>query len=321
MKKLILIVVAVMLAVAMLPSVAMADVSIDKSLSQSTASLGDHITVTLVVNASEGPAPVTVVDTLPDPLKYIAATLSVTGGDYTSTTSEDEIVCTLTDDATYTITFDVQVTSTEDEEFDVTNTATVYKDLAQVGSASATLTIEPYAGFEKSIEDCSELDPYNVPTETDVHWWVGIYVENIDGDDIEDMEDVVVKDRLGGDLELDEVEYVDGTTDDSYTTGKTEKVHLIWSEIGDLEDEDGAYLLIEISTDVNTGRGTANNPGNSGKNPKGGHQEYTDDVCTEHELNSGAVLKFIDPDTGFQLSAHTPPITVTAHVPGCECVY
>jgi len=319
MKKLILIVVAVMLAVAMLPSVAMADVSIDKSLSESTASLGDHITVTLEVAVDEDQAPATVVDTLPDPLKYIAGTLIVTGGASTSTTSEDEIVCTLTDDATYTITFDVQVTSTEDEDFDVTNTATVTGDDTSTASDSATLTIEPYAGFEKWIEDCSEADPYNVPTDTDVHWLVGIYVENIDGDDIEDMEDVVVKDRLGGDLELDDVEYVDGSIDDR-TTGKTEKVHLTW-DVGDLADGDEAYLVIDISTDVNTGRGTANNPGNSGKNPKDGYQEYTDDVCTEHELNSGAVLKFIDPETGFQLSAHTPPITVTAHVPGCECVY
>ncbi|MBE0481108.1 MAG: hypothetical protein IBX68_09025, partial [Dehalococcoidia bacterium] len=44
-----------------------------------------------------------------------------------------------------------------------------------------------------------------------------------------------------------------------------------------------------------------------------GQQLYTEPG--DYELNSGAVLKFIDPDTGFQLSAHTPPLVVTAFEP------
>lgn len=308
MKKLLAIVLAVMLAVAMLPLTAMADVSIDKELSESEASLGDHITVTLDVSVSADQAPATVEDTLPDPLKYIDDTLSVIGGTYTCETSEDEIVCTLEDVASYTITFDVQVTSTEADEFDVTNTATVTGADASSDSDSADLTIYPYEGFEKWMEEGDE----EVPMYTDVYWVLGIYVENIDGDDIEDMEDIVVRDRLGGDLELDEVLYVSdgsigsgeiGKSGKFGPTGKTNKEHLAWTGIPDMVDADWAEAYLLISTDVN--------PGQKNKTPP--KNEYTE--AGEHDLNSGAVLKFTDPDTGFQLSAHTPPITVEAFEP------
>jgi len=73
--------------------------------------------------------------------------------------------------------------------------------------------------------------------------------------------------------------------------------------IGNLMDGSTATLSINISTDLNTGKN---------KNYPDGHQEYTSPGV--HYLNSGAVIKFIDSDgTGFQLSAHTPPLWVTAY--------
>jgi hypothetical protein len=136
-----------------------------------------------------------------------------------------------------------------------------------------------------------------------------IAVQNIDTDGIVTMENPVVKDRFGGDLEVDGTstkEFISppwtGTVVLKYK-GKTEKVQLTWKEFGDIADGDTAQLWIEISTDVNPGTG-------NGKKP--GHQEYTSPG--EHYLNSGAVVKFIDSEgTGFQLSAHTPPLLVTAY--------
>ena len=303
MKKVLLIVATVILAIAMLSLPAMANLNgtdMDKELSESEASLGDHITVTLEVDVSSDQEPATVVDTLPDPLKYIDGTLSVSGGTYTCETSEGEIVCTLEDVASYTITFDVQVTSTEADEFDVTNTATVTGAGTSSDSDSADLTLHPYEGFSKEIV----VGDDEVPLETDVHWGVVIVVANILGDEIATMEDVVVKDRLGGDLELDWNWTSEGNITISKVSGRTQKLHLAWTGITDLEGEYGALAYLEISTDINPGTG-------NGKKP--GHQEYTE--AGEHDLNSGAVLKFTDPDTGFQLSAHTPPRTVGAVEP------
>ena len=318
MKRNMIILVSVLLAVTLAVggSIAMANngTDIDKELSQSEASLGDYITVTL--NVTDGVAGQKVVDTLPDPLKYINGTLNVTGGNATCVTSEGEINCTLAENATYTITFDVQVTSTEAGNITVTNNATV--PVANI-SASAELLITPYEGFTKKVVNCTEADAYNVTIETDVDWWVELEVLNVPGDNITTMEDVVVKDRLGGDLELLEVNGApvtqpankkDSDTIGNVTvmwTGKTLKAHITW-DVGDLDEGDSANVTLLVSTDMNPGHG-------NGKNLKfpDGHQEYTE--AGEHDLNSGAVLKFTDPDTGFQLSAHTPPITVVAFEP------
>jgi hypothetical protein len=94
--------------------------------------------------------------------------------------------------------------------------------------------------------------------------------------------DVIVKDNLGGDLELND--WLESTgTFDSWTTGKTEKVHLVWT-VGDLAPAQSETLLLLVSTDMNTGHG-------NGKNPQfpEGHQEYTSPG--EHCLNSGATAK------------------------------
>ena len=94
--------------------------------------------------------------------------------------------------------------------------------------------------------------------------------------------DVIVKDNLGGDLELND--WLESTGTFTYwTTGKTEKVHLVWT-VGDLAPAQSETLSLLVSTDMNTGHG-------NGKNPKfpDGHQEYTSEG--EHCLNSGATAK------------------------------
>jgi hypothetical protein len=65
-------------------------------------------------------------------------------------------------------------------------------------------------------------------------------------------------------------------------------------------DGDSASLYLKVATVVNPG----------------GNQEYTDGIVAQHELNSGATLKFFDSDgTGLQLSAHTEPISVLTNTP------
>jgi len=293
-------------------------------LSAETATLGDHITMTLDVGVTD--LPVTVEDSLPDELSYIPDTLVVSGGEADCETSEHEIVCVLEEVESYMITFDVQVTRAsgyvgagkwyspqdlEGEDIVVENTVTIGSE-----TTTETLTITPFDGFYKLYgnawyldEDGADVDiddPLNVPTNADVHWAIGLLVYNSPGDAISEMAGVNIKDRLGNELELDEtviaiwdgkkLDY-DHDTAPAKLSGKTAQVKLSWKDIPLLAD---GYIFapkLEISTDID---------------PKMGQQEFADEVLTEHELNSGAVLKFVDPETGLHLRADIPPIVVTA---------
>jgi hypothetical protein len=116
------------------------------------------------------------------------------------------------------------------------------------------------------------------------------------------MEDTVITDRFGAEIELDdavpeteEIDEVSITHGDwsYYTRGESAKVFLRW-DIGDLDPGETARLILLVSTDLNPA----------------GHQEYTSPG--EYELNSGATLKFIDSEQDTQLSAYTDSIIVTA---------
>lgn len=311
MKKVLFPILALVLAFGLaLPMTVMAANTIDKTLSQSDADLGDHITVTLYVTVEADELPATVVDMLPNALGYIG-NFMVDSVVATPTVVGQQVSYTLTDVGTYIITFDAQVTSTEATEITVTNLAMVNSQLSNP-SATADITLQPYAGFSKAVVT-STHNPWDVvPMHTDVHWLLLIEIENITGDEIATMEDVVVKDNLGGDLEMhlcvDGCDYfgkalpqpLSMTPDVPKKSGKTEKLHLSW----DLADFDGfEQLYLEISTDVN--------PGQTKKDLH--KNEYTSEG--EHDLNSGATLKFTDPDTLNQLCAHTGPITVIAYDP------
>jgi len=301
---------------------AIALASIEKSFDRSDANLGDHVTVLLDVNNPRD-SNVLVIDELVGPgLSYISGTFEIDTNPVTPIIMGD-MLATEVESGEHQITFDVQVVGVEASDTVAENCAYVRLDLLSPieDSNCAVLTLNPYEGFTKEVNDFNDLDnagydgePNYVPIGHDLHWWLKITVENIPGDQIIDMNDIVVTDRLGGELEVDDVNYVsqsegpvslfDRTKNGKKKGGKTEKHHISW-DVGDVNDANSAELVLEISTDINTG---------TGKGKKSGHQEYTS--TGEHCLNSGAVLKFIDPQTGFQLSAHTPEICIEAYDPG-----
>jgi len=163
------------------------------------------------------------------------------------------------------------------------------------------------------------------------------------------MTNVVITDRLGAELEIDPpfpYSITHGTVS-YYTKGESAKVFLTWT-IGNLLPGHTARLKILVSTDTNPGRGDCNKDGNvdiydaillstnfgtsaypyADFDENGiidvldaitlivnygatgvGKQEYTEPGV--YELNSGATLKFIDPEQDMQLSAVTDSIYVT----------
>lgn len=281
--------------------------------------LGDHITITLTVD-NPYDANVVVEDVLPDGLAYIPdiddglegnQNLQV-DSEYVTPTIDGNKISVEVEPGEHEIVFVVQVVSVECEEILVTNTANVYAPEAVEpdDSSSVEITLYPYEGISKSILRCTEPDPLNVPMYTDVHWLLLIKVENIAGDEIDTMEDIVVKDNFGGDLELDEAgtkQFINPPPSSGTVTtkekGNTKKIQMTWDDLDDLADGEYEQLWLEISTDENPGQGKKNPPKN----------EYTE--AGPHDLNSGVTVKFIDPATGLQLSAHTCPLTVEAYDP------
>jgi hypothetical protein len=326
MKKLIAIVLAVTLltiGLAVPASAQIGDiVSITKSFDVDSAGLCDHVTGDIVVETSA--AGVVVTDDMPDGLALVDVTVTATGGGgYDLDFEEDMLEVTLNDADEYTISFEVQVTDVLSyDSFFVTNEAIATDDEANTDSASDDLELLPYYDFYKSyagawywdVDQWVYIPQDAIPVGTDVHFWM--YIDLYNSLSV-DMLDVVVKDNLGGDLEIDSWYiwahpdladgYLDITPDAGVVTvtGKTEKVHLNW-EAGEIDSGEGFYSDLEVSTDINTGTG-------NGK--KGGHQEYTDEVDTVHELNSGATLKFTASDTGFKCSVGTEPVEIETVVP------
>ena len=117
-------------------------------------------------------------------------------------------------------------------------------------------------------------------------------------------------DRLGGDLEWHVIGWNSGLIGeiDWYTKGKTEKVFINFYDGFTLAPDQEEWLFsVSVSPDINTGKGTANNPDkNSNKNPKDGHQEYTS--LGEYCLNSGATISGYIGDVPIEVS--TNPVCV-----------
>jgi len=329
MKKVIAIGLAVLLGVFMVPFSAMADATIEKELSQESANLGDVVTVTIKVAVSGDQAPVTIVDTLPDDLSYLEDSFEVNGNPEEPTVDGQEISYTLEADGEYTIEFKVQVTSApppSEEEYKVLNEAMVLKDDDPIARATDDLVIYPYEGFKKVARLVYEENEDGGTVEVGelVQWDMIITVPNNFGWDITGL---ILCDRLGGELGMagDEVDndrdgYADaddpenpdpGDLPGDYntipdgtleirTTGKTNKVHFCIKEIDITSGSEPLIFTLGVFTDHNPAK---NDPGK---------QCYTSPSPPDepYELNSGAVIKFTDPETLLQLSAHTASIPV-----------
>jgi hypothetical protein len=327
------------------------DKTVEAADSGVDADLGDHLTVELVVDNpySEN---VTVVDELPDGLAYIPDIDPVTVGNQNLTIDGSDATPTLVDNTvsvevgpgSHTIVFEVQVVEVQADEVTVDNVAKVYAPAATEpdNTDSVDITLYPYDGFGKDVEVAvyvddwdyddeigivgDTIDPWDqVPMETQVVWVMFIWVEDVVGDEVDMTDvDVLVKDNLGGDLTLyafdpEDTEepfdiwqelvaytfegFLGIVVDDRFdavTRGNTDKIQMSW-EIDEFDGDE--TLLILPGTDLNPGQKKKDAP----------KWEYT--TADDHYLNSGATLKFVDPDTGLQLSAHTPALMVTANAP------
>ena len=293
------------------------EANIDKAVSSNDGYLGDHITVTLTVENPYSSA-IKVEDVIPDGLKYIPPTsggyFKVDGSDVTPTIVGNTISTTVAN-GTHTITFNVQVVEVQCEEVDVTNTAELWYDGDPVASDSEDITLHPYEGFEKDVLLVYEETVNGVIEVNElVAWNMTItlpnnFAWNITG--------AILSDNLGGELglagdevdndrdspkKIDEGDWGDlagswNTIPDGTlairTPGKSNKVHLKITGIN-VTAGDSLDFVLGIFTDRNPS--------------KWGQQCYTSPCL--HYLNSGATLKFTDPGTGFQLSAHTCPLPV-----------
>jgi hypothetical protein len=158
---------------------------------------------------------------------------------------------------------------------------------------------EPPIEVDKVIDDSVDLGDGDGYLEVGEFWGFVLAITVTNNSDL-DITDLVVKDRLGGDLGFADS---DPAPSDIDTKGKTNKVFLEW-ELGTLPAGDSTTIYLIVYTDINTGTG-------NGK--KSGHQEYTS--TGEHELNSGANAKGMLDDE-LQVSNSSDSVTVEVLEPG-----
>jgi hypothetical protein len=270
--------------------------TIEKSVSWFVAFLGDTRTITLDVLVPTG-FTMTVEDQLPNGLNYVPGSFEVNGVSITPMVLDGTVSTTL-GAGSYTIEFDVIVTQTGASLVIVENWAYLKDNGATVAQASVDIWIHPYRGFTKHADLISTGDgDLVIEVGEDVVWLMVIEVENTLA---WTMEDVVVTDRFGAEIEIDN--FAPGDTIPAtrgsasyFTKGKSDKIFLTW-EVGDLAPGETAVLAFEVSTDTNPGKGKGE--------PL---QEYTSPG--HYELNSGAVLKFIG-EHDYLYSDHTASIEV-----------
>jgi hypothetical protein len=244
----------------------------------------------------------TVFDDLPKCLSYIPGTFSVSPAVSESPTIDNDGIKIKLDPNSYTITFEVIFDSAPAESHKGYNTAYLMDGREIIDQSTHGFWKASYCGFHKYFDIISGDDGDGIiEVGEDIHWAFWITVDNLNYD--WKMTDIVVKDRFGAELEYHPpIVTTQGPAEITYSKGKSAKMMLTWW-VGDLypvpeppEDPEGptsARLDMEISTKFNP----------SGK----GKQSYTSPG--EYEWNSGAVLKFKNPD-GIQLSANTGPLIV-----------
>jgi len=276
---------------AIAPVSSIPDKIITKSLDPDEGGLGTVVTVTLTIEGTGDDESVIVTDALKGTgFSYIPLSASITP----TSTKKGLIRFDLTEDAE--ITFEVKVTEAYAwDDMVIENEANALWSDGTEDSATAEFTIKAFESLDKGVGDDLAHETNAILGEN-TEWTLHITADNPFGFI---MEDAVIKDRFGAEIEIDGdyeagVWYTDGATQGRWqykTKGNSDKVFLTW-EIGDLAISGTATLTLEISTDLNPA----------------GHQEYTE--LGEEVLNSGATLKFIDPDQDMQLSAYTGSITV-----------
>jgi hypothetical protein len=290
-----------------------AQAPIEKTFVPDNAGLGDEVDVTVNINIPGTAIEAWFYEDLPDGLKYVYGSYQIEGSyvtpdDYGDTFIYDNLSLT---PSSQQITFKVKVVEAKTwTDWDVTNDAILWwKDDADdeyVEHHLEDFKILAFVDLTKEAEG-----PPEVEVGQDEGWIIWINFTNNFGYTITDA---VIKDRLGGDLEVHDrdnratttatdtninPDYIDGTWDLD-VKGKTRKVFIEW-DVDSVANSGTATLGFYISTDINTGTG-------NGRKPVG-HQEYTEGG--PHVLNSGATLKFTD-DDGDQLSAYTNSIEVEA---------
>jgi hypothetical protein len=254
--------------------------SIDKTVTPNYGDLGDILTVTLNVGVPAGLTMV-VEDELPDFVQYVLGTFEVDGAPVIPTV-EGNVISTTVGAGDHTITFDVIIDSVEEIPVTGTNWAYLKHNGEIVDEDSEDITAYQYCGFQKWAYLVSTGDGDEVlEVGEEIVWTLVIWVTNLYD---WTMTEVVVTDRLSAEIEIDDVLLVSHGTFDWTRKGN---IKMTW-DIGDLEPGETATLILEISTKIYKGKQQYTSPGH-------------------YELNSGATLKFLNPD-GIQLSAHTGSI-------------
>lgn len=264
----------------------------DKSWEQISATLGDILCVKLVVCNPYG-GPVLVVDNLGSACTYMAETCKLDGISLTPAVHNNKISLPV-GPGEHEITYKFQVVQVEAYNMYINCEACICDpDSNPESKDSIRIQLCRYPGLFKWLW-CSSHDPMALPLGENIVWVMDICVRN---EFCFTMKDLVVTDNLAAEFEVDEWWW---EVDDWWPTadmkmkirtkGNSKKVTWTWT-IGDLDPSQKSPLLkFLISTDLNPA----------------GKQEFTSPGC--YELNSGVVIKFKDPMTGNQLSAHTGPV-------------
>ena len=335
MNRLLVVAIAVALVAIALPAAVAANgVVFDKTMSLSEAYLGDVTDVVITANTTSMITPPAIVtDIMPPELTMVPGSMQVTGGDYTysSTKMADNSVkheWALSAQAMYTIEYQAQVTSVEAWEAgykDVANAASLSYDGAIQGDDSVTLTLYAYEGLEKDFTLVYEQWEDGVISVNELV--AGNLTVTIPNNFAFDITDMLLKDNLGAewgmagddvDNDRDKPTMKDegdwGDLDAAYnmlpgnlrdevmdlvieTKGKTNKVQFKVTGI-DIDAGGEVECTFGVFTDYNPGKGK----------PDGIHCYST--AGEDYELNSGATIKVLDPNTGLQLSATTGPVLI-----------
>ena len=122
-----------------------------------------------------------------------------------------------------------------------------------------------------------------------------LMIITVDNDSANTWNNIIVKDRLGAQLDvIDCIAVSTGSPSPNtfalVTVGNSQKEKIVWT-IGTLLPTETASLVCDIETDTTPG----------------GEQSYTE--CGEQEFNSGANLKFTVGDPAKKRSFETGPIT------------